>query len=57
VSLTESAGEGTSGRLRLPAEVLLRVVYGRSGADDDESIEIEADGFSVDDLRAIFPGF
>jgi uncharacterized protein (TIGR03083 family) len=55
VTLEKLSEQPTSGSIRLPAEVLLRVVYGRSSAADDGSIEVE--DFSADDLRAMFPGF
>jgi uncharacterized protein (TIGR03083 family) len=42
-------------RLRLPAEALLRLVYGR--LDAAHTPAIEADGVDMDALRAVFPGF
>ena len=45
-----------SGSVRLPAEALLRLVYGRLDADHTPT-GISADGVDLDDLRAAFPGF
>lgn len=48
-------GEET-GSLRIPAEALLRLIYGRlDPANTPEGIE--AEGLSLDDLRSVFPGF
>ena len=53
----EPADPGTGGgpRLRLPAEALLRLVYGR--LDPEHTPPVEADGVDVDDVRRMFPGF
>ena len=48
-------GVDTDGQVRVPAEALLRLVYGR--LDDEHAPEVCADGIDVDRLRAVFPGF
>jgi uncharacterized protein (TIGR03083 family) len=48
----ETGGDAT---VQLPAEALIRLVYGR--LDPDHTPPISADGIEVDDLRGIFPGF
>jgi uncharacterized protein (TIGR03083 family) len=58
VSLTESDGsDGEDGwpELRLPAEALVRLVYGRLGPH--HTPPVQADGVDLDDLRSLFPGF
>jgi uncharacterized protein (TIGR03083 family) len=42
-------------RLRLPAEALVRLVYGR--LDAGRTPPVDVDGVDVDDLRRTFPGF
>ena len=42
--------------LRLPAEALVRLVYGRMDAGNTP-VGVEAEGIGLDDLRAFFPGF
>jgi uncharacterized protein (TIGR03083 family) len=42
--------------LRLPAEALVRLVYGRMDAGNTP-VGVEAEGIGLDDLRACFPGF
>lgn len=42
-------------RLRLPAEALVRLVYGRLDAGHTPPVDV--DGVDVDDLRRTFPGF
>jgi uncharacterized protein (TIGR03083 family) len=56
VTLTESDGadEGLP-ELRLPAEALLRLLYGR--LDPAHTPSVVAKGVDLDELRAIFPGF
>jgi uncharacterized protein (TIGR03083 family) len=49
----QTAGEGP--RLKLPAEALIRLVYGR--LDPAHTPPVEADGVDLDDLRQVFPGF
>ena len=48
---------GTLGEasLRLPAEALVRLVYGRM--DARHTPPLEADGVDLDQLRSVFPGF
>ena len=58
VSLTESDGSGSSDglpELRLPAEALVRLAYGRLGPS--HTPPVETDGVDLDDLRPLFPGF
>jgi uncharacterized protein (TIGR03083 family) len=56
VSLSDWApGADTDGQVRVPAEALLRLVYGR--LDDEHAPEVTADGIDFDRLRAVFPGF
>ncbi len=47
------AGAGPA--LRLPAEALIRLVYGR--LDPGHTPPVEAAGVDLDDLRQVFPGF
>lgn len=55
VTLTESAGEESRPALRLPAEALIRLVYGR--LDPAHTPAVQAEGVDLDDLRRMFPGF
>lgn len=58
VSLTEVSGSDASDglpELRLPAEALVRLVYGRLGPH--HTPPVEADGVDLGELRSIFPGF
>jgi uncharacterized protein (TIGR03083 family) len=56
VTLSDWApGTDTDGQVRLPAEALLRLVYGR--LDAGHTPEISADGIDFGRLRAVFPGF
>jgi uncharacterized protein (TIGR03083 family) len=56
VTLSDWApGTDTDGQVRVPAEALLRLVYGR--LDAEHSPELSADGIDFDRLRAVFPGF
>jgi uncharacterized protein (TIGR03083 family) len=55
VTLTESEGDEGLPELRLPAEALLRLLYGR--LDDAHTPPVEAEGVDLDELRALFPGF
>jgi uncharacterized protein (TIGR03083 family) len=45
---------GDPARLRIPAEALVRLCYGR--LDPGHTPPLEADGVNLDDLRRIFPG-
>jgi uncharacterized protein (TIGR03083 family) len=55
LTLTESDGEEGLPELRLPAEALIRLVYGR--LDPDHTPPVQADDVDLDDLRQLFPGF
>jgi hypothetical protein len=46
----------TDGVVRLPAEKVVRLVYGRLRERDRAGIEVEGD-VTLDRLRAVFPGF
>jgi uncharacterized protein (TIGR03083 family) len=51
------AEEGASGAsLRLPAEALIRLVYGRLDPDHTPAA-VAAEGVDLDTLRGVFPGF
>jgi hypothetical protein len=54
VSLTEGGGEDGLPSLRMPAEALVRLVYGRL---DAEHTPAAADSAELAELRALFPGF
>jgi uncharacterized protein (TIGR03083 family) len=49
-------GGAADATLRLPAEALIRLVYGRMDAGNTP-VGVEAEGIGLDDLRAFFPGF
>jgi uncharacterized protein (TIGR03083 family) len=55
VALSPSAQNDDQLQLRLPAEALLRLVYGR--LDPNHTPPYEAEGIDLDQLRPIFPGF
>jgi uncharacterized protein (TIGR03083 family) len=55
VRLDETSSQGDGPRLTLPAEALLRLVYGR--LDPDHTPPVEAAGVDLDELRTVFPGF
>ena len=56
VRLDEVAGsEAAPASMALPAEALLRLAYGR--LDPAHTPAMQLDGVSLDDLRALFPGF
>jgi uncharacterized protein (TIGR03083 family) len=56
VTLSDWAGgSDTDGEIRLPAEALLRLFYGR--LDPGHTPEYSAQGIELDRLRAVFPGF
>jgi len=46
---------GDEGRLRLPAEALIRLIYGR--LDARHTPEVAAEAVDLDALRQLFPGF
>jgi uncharacterized protein (TIGR03083 family) len=54
VTLTPADGEAGLPELRLPAEALIRLVYGR--LDPAHTPPVHASGVDLDELRAIFPG-
>ena len=53
--LGSADGNGELLELRLPAEALIRLVYGR--LDPDHSPAIETPAVDIDVLRSVFPGF
>jgi uncharacterized protein (TIGR03083 family) len=55
-SLSTWDGGVADATLRLPAEALIRLVYGRMDAGNTP-VGVEAEGIGLDDLRAFFPGF
>ena len=57
VRLEPWSGQTASGTLGIPAEALLRLVYGRLDSAHTPALELDAPDSSLDDLRAIFPGF
>ncbi len=54
-SADASAGDAARPTLRLPAEALIRLVYGR--LDAAHTPQVEATGVDLDALRQVFPGF
>jgi uncharacterized protein (TIGR03083 family) len=58
VTLTPGTGDAeASGSLDMPAELLLRLVYGRVDDSAIASGEVRASDVSLTDLQAVFPGF
>jgi uncharacterized protein (TIGR03083 family) len=56
VTLSLAGGESTGGPdLELPAEALIRLVFGR--LDPDHSPTVEVGAAHLDELRQVFPGF
>jgi len=55
VTLAPAEGAESLPELRLPAEALVRLVYGR--LDPGHTPAVEARGVDLDELRRIFPGF
>jgi uncharacterized protein (TIGR03083 family) len=55
VELTPGAGHGELPELRLPAEALIRLVYGR--LDADHTPAATTSDVDLDGLRQVFPGF
>ncbi len=49
-------GGSIGGVLRLPAEALLRLVYGRLDDEHTPPIELDADGITLAMIRSVFPG-
>lgn len=57
VSMTDwTDGEAADGEIRMPAEALLRLVYGRLDAGHTPA-GVSAEGVDLDRLRKVFPGF
>ena len=54
VTLTPDDGEAGLPELRLPAEALIRLAYGR--LDPAHTPPVQASGVDLDELRAVFPG-
>ena len=57
VRLEARSGPASSGSLRLPAEALLRLVYGRLDRAHTPPLQLDSPTVTLDDLRSIFPGF
>jgi hypothetical protein len=55
VKLADFEPDDYESELRLPAEALVRLVYGR--LDPAHTPAVEASGVDLDELRAVFPGF
>jgi uncharacterized protein (TIGR03083 family) len=56
LTATDPAVTGTDlPTLRLPAEALVRLVYGRLDAEHTP-VGVQADGLDLDDMRKVFPG-
>jgi hypothetical protein len=56
VSLEPWSEREVAGELRLSAEELLRLVYGRLDPAHSTTVHLDAEALTLDDLRAIFPG-
>lgn len=56
VTLSEVGDSPSAATLRLPAEALIRLVYGRLDAHHTPPA-VAADGVDLDTLRGVFPGF
>jgi uncharacterized protein (TIGR03083 family) len=54
--LEEWSGQQVDGSLVLPAEALLRLVYGRLDVRHTRAVALDAGDVSLDDLRAVFSG-
>jgi uncharacterized protein (TIGR03083 family) len=50
-------GAPPAGSLALPAEALVRLVYGRLDAAHTPALTLVSDEIALDDLRRVFPGF
>jgi uncharacterized protein (TIGR03083 family) len=57
VSLEPWSDQSAGGSLQIPAEGLLRLVYGRLDAAHTPPLQLVAPDTGLDDLRAVFPGF
>lgn len=56
VRLEPWADQTATGTLQLPAEALLRLVYGRLDPAHTPPLELAAAGMNLSELRALFPG-
>jgi uncharacterized protein (TIGR03083 family) len=54
LSATRTGSDGGGPSVRLPAEALIRLVYGR--LDPDHTPDVSTDGIDLDTLRHVFPG-
>ena len=57
VRLEPWSGQLAEGSLELPAEALLRLMYGRLDGPHTPPLTLSAPALTLDDLRAVFPGF
>lgn len=58
VTLTPGSGDVPAAAfIELPAEALLRLVYGRLGEPEVASGEVRLSGVTLPELQAVFPGF
>jgi hypothetical protein len=57
VRLEPWSGQLAEGSLELPAEALFRLMYGRLDPAHTPPLELDSPALTLDDLRAIFPGF
>jgi len=57
VTLDQWDDSPADGVLRLPAESLVRLVYGRLDDDHTANVDFESEELDLDALRAVFPGF
>jgi uncharacterized protein (TIGR03083 family) len=57
VLLEPSDPAAETGWIELPAEALVRLVYGRLDDDHPPRGAVQTDGVSIEELTAIFPGF
>ena len=57
VRLEPWSGQLAEGSLRLPAEALFRLLYGRLDEAHTPPLTLSAPALTLDDLRATFPGF
>jgi hypothetical protein len=57
VRLEPRTDPATDGSLHLPAEALLRLVYGRLDPAHTPPLRLDSPTVTLDDLRSVFPGF
>lgn len=57
VSIRPGDAEATDATLEIPAEGLLRLVYGRLGDAHPPRGPVRSEGISLEDLQEVFPGF